>query len=259
VGIGQRRTDGRWLETLGIVVKVDWKLGECSLARVRRRAIATYIEVEVDRVRHRVRIDVQESRGERAGKLQAGIAGGTVKSSSAAVLGSVSAIVRDGGSAAVLISGHVARQVDRRLEVGGFQGRTRAPVFSNRLDHCLLDPDNALPVGAGALVDGNVITGIVPADQIQPNTVGYFHRAATGDRVPVVIRHVEMTAPFVYPSGLKLMKGLVATDGVTVSGDSGALLYNNSFRAIGTLIGVFGGESYFIPCERAFNALGLAF
>jgi hypothetical protein len=66
-----------------------------------------------------------------------------------------------------------------------------------------------------------------------------------------------MTAPFWTPEGIVHMQGLVATDGRTAEGDSGAMLHDDSFRAVGTLLGTFAGESYFIPCDYAFAALGI--
>jgi len=256
VGIGQRQTSGRWLAGRpGIVVKVDWKLGQAGLRRRKRHPLPTSITVVVDGASHRVLVDVQETRGELVGRLQ-GLVGGCV-TAGATVRGSVSAIVSVGAETCVLVSGHVAGSGGVRLNTGGLDGTTRDPIFSSRLDHCVLDTDSALPHGAVMLVDALPLLGIAPIWSVGTDTVAYFHRASTGARVATVIRHFDMTAPFAYPWGTVQMKGLIVTDGVTVDGDSGALLYDNGFRAIGTLIGQFGGESYFIPCETAFNSLGL--
>jgi len=255
VGIGQRHEHGRWQPGRPcIVVKVAWKLAEDRLRATRRRPVPPWIAVDVRGRRRRVRVDVQETRGQMSGWLH-GLVGSGIGHDNVTI-GSVSAIVRtSGGTRLALISGHVGNTAGRALSIGGVAGVTRAPVFTSRMDHCLVDVP-ALPDGAECL-DDHALAGVAPVASLGVDRVLYFNRAATGQRVPVVLRHIKMDASFDYPDGARELKGMVVTDGLTVKGDSGALLYDNAFRAIGTLVGSFGGESYFLPCETALPTLGV--
>ena len=255
VGIGQRHEHGRWqADRPCIVVKVAWKLAADPLRAARRRPVPPWITVDVRGRRRRVRVDVQETRGQTAGCLHGLV--GTGVSLRDETIGSVSAIVQTSGGARLgLIAGHVGKAAGRTLSLGGVAGTTRAPVFTSRMDHCLVDVP-ALPGGAERL-DDHALAGVAPVASLDVDRVLYFNRAASGHRVPVVLRHLAMSAPFDYPDGTRELRDMVVTDGLTVPGDSGTLLYDNAFRAIGTLVGAFGHESYFIPCETALPTLGV--
>lgn len=255
VGIGQRHEHGRWQQDRPcIVVKVAWKLAEDQLRSTRRWPVPRWIAVDIRGRRRRVRVDVQETRGQTTGCLH-GLVGSGVGLNHQTI-GSVSAIVQTpDGARLALISGHVGRTAGRTLSIGGVAGKTRAPVFTSRMDHCLVDIP-ALPGGAERL-DDHALAGTAPVASLDVDRVLYFNRAATGQRVPVVLRHLVMSASFDYPWGARELKGMLVTEGLTVTGDSGTLLYDNAFRAIGTLVGSFGGESYFIPCETALPTLGV--
>lgn len=254
IGIGLRHREGRWHDEVCIVVKIDWKLAAQPLRTRKRRPLPAWIEVVVDGRRSRVGVDVQETGGEVAGRHQ-GLVGSAVHHEGEAV-GSVSAVVTADGNRLVLISGHVAKHAGRQLTIGGAIGVTQDPIRSKRLDHCLVDLKSSDPPEA-VLVDGSELTGIRPIPSLTLGQTLYFHRTATGTRVPLILRHVEMSAPFWTPDGIVQMEGLVVTNGRTVEGDSGALLYDEKFRAVATLLGAFAGESYFIPCDYAFAALGI--
>jgi hypothetical protein len=259
VGIGQRFQQGAWKDESCIVVKIDWKLS-AEMMRVRkRRPLPPWIDVVVDGKKARVIVDLQETAGELAGRFQS-IIGSPVRCEGACI-GSVSAVVRgtvDGkkGPKAFLISGHVAREKGRKFDIGGAFGVTSEPVITDRLDHCLVEFDPETSYGC-ALLDGANLTGIRPVKTLEVGQTLYFHRSATGMRVPLLLRHIDISAPFWTPKGIVHKRGLLATDGRTAEGDSGALLFDGSFRAVGTLLGAFANESYFIPCDFAFDALGI--
>lgn len=257
MGIGQRRRSGRWVEDQTcIVVKVQWKLDEAHLRRVGRATLPRWIEITVNRRKRRVRVDVQETRGELAGRCQ-GCAGGALRVAGA-LRGGVGPVVADAGTPKVLISGHVGKRAGVAVSAGPVGGTTEAPVMTSLVDGCLVAPDGDLPADAATLVDGTALTGVAPVDELAVGQTMFFQRAATGRRTPVVLRHLDMSAPFQYPDGVHDLQHLLATDGSTVDGDSGTLLFDASFRAVATLVGLFGNESYFVPCEQTFHLLGLA-
>lgn len=254
VSIGMCRRGGAWRDEACIVVAVDWKLPCAQLRAAGRRPLPRWIDVVVERSAARVAVDVQETSGELVGTCQARV--GLPVRLGAQAIGSVSAVVRVADSRAVLISGHVAKQRGRRLEVGGKLGTTAEPIFSRRLDHCLVELD-PLPDDDTVLLDGTALVGVRKVAGLSLGQTLYFHRMQTGERVPLRLRYVDATAPFHTDRGVVHMLGLLATDGGTRSGDSGAMLYDETFRAVGTLVGAFAGKSYFIPCDYAFAALGL--
>jgi hypothetical protein len=256
VGVGQRRRQGHWVAgQTCVVVKVQWKLDEAQLTAKRRAQIPRSIAVTVEGRRFRVPVDVQETRGQLAGRLQ-GCVGQTLRIQGA-WRGAVGAIVSDAGTAKALIAGHVGKKAGVRVAAGTVSGTTEKPMMTSHLDHCLVMPDVPPSPEAATLADGSTLSGVTTIDELNVGDTVYFHRAATGRRTPVVLRHLDISAPFEYPDGVHQMQHLIATDGSTVEGDSGTLLFDSSFGAVGTLVGLFGNESYFIPCERAFALLGL--
>ncbi|MEZ4363181.1 MAG: hypothetical protein R3B48_23605 [Kofleriaceae bacterium] len=259
VGIGQRHREGRWRSESCIVVKIDWKRSREQLRDQRQRPLPSWIDVVVDGQLARVGVDLQETAGETLGRLQARV-GSPVRHDGKAI-GSVSAMVLAGGARRALISGHVAKAKGRRVQLGDVSGVTDEPVRTRRLDHCLVELDDdggaALSSLSSLCLDGSALTGLRAVPSLVLGQTLYFHRMVTGHRVPVLLRHVDMTVPFWTPEGILHMQGLVATDGRTAEGDSGAMLHDDTFRAVGTLVGSFAGESYFIPCDYAFAALGL--
>lgn len=256
IGIGQRHRQGRWQEgTACLVIKVAWKR---EPARLRRSTLPAWIDVRVAGSRARVHIDVQETRGELFGTCES-IVGESVAYAGESQ-GAVSAVVTTRDAArVVLIAGHVAPGGNRDIEIGGLAGVTRAPVMTTRLDHCLVDPVEALPDDAGVLPGDHAVAGVAAVPDLALDQTLYVHHVDNPMRIPVVLRGVEMSVPFRYPGGVRVMSGLLATDGVTAPGDSGALLYDSAFRAVGTLVGSLSGASYFIPCERAAAALAITF
>ena len=256
IGVGQRRRDGHWVEgEMCIVVKVQWKLDAGHLMRAQQTLLPRWIDVTVEGRKRRVRVDVQETRGQLAGHLQ-GCTGGMLRIQGE-WRGGVGPVVSDAGTAKMLISGHVGKQAGVKVVAGTVTGTTEQPMMTSNLDHCLVVPDAVPPAHAATLVDGTSLSGVTSVEELSVGDTVYFHRAATGRRTPVVVRHIDISAPFEYPDGVHQMQHLIATDGSTVDGDSGTLLFDASFGAIGTLVGLFGNESYFIPCAQAFRSLGL--
>jgi len=256
VGLGQRRRLGHWVrgETC-VVVKVPWKLDPSHLRKARQKALDAWIVVTVDGRKHRVAVDVQETRGDLVGRCQ-GCAGGAVRIAGQ-LRGAVGPVVSDAGATKIMISGHVGKRAGVSLSAGGVNGTTEAPAMTTDVDACLVLPGQTFPANGGTLVDGSALAGVAPVAELTVDQTLFFQRAATGARTAAVLRHLDIGAPFQYPDGVHALEHLIATDGVTVDGDSGTLLYDASFRAVGTLVGLFGNESYFVPCERSFGILGL--
>jgi hypothetical protein len=217
-----------------------------------------WIDVRVAGSRARVHVDVQETRGEMLGTCD-GIVGESV-SYGGESQGAISAVVttRD-AERVVLIAGHVAPGSNRDIQIGGLAGVTRVPVMTTRLDHCLVDLVEPLPDDAGLLPGSHAVSGVAEVRELALDQTLYVHHVDNPMRIPVVLRGVEMAVPFRYPSGVRVLSGLLATDGVTARGDSGALLYDSAFRAVGTLVGSLSGASYFIPCERVMAMLAITF
>ncbi len=257
VGIGMRLQEGDWRDEACIVIKTDWKMSAEKMREAHRRPLPGWIEVVVDGKPAKVRVDVQETGGALAGKLQS-VIGSPVRCDEANI-GSVSAIVRGTdprSKKAILISGHVARHKGRRVELCGLVGHTAEPVRTSRLDHCLVEIDPE-PAQCSTLLDGATLTGIREVKTLKLGETLYFHRMVTGMRVPLLLRQIDLSAQFRGEHGIQKMHGLLATDRRTAEGDSGALLHDEAFRAVGTLLGALAGESYFIPCDYAFAALGI--
>lgn len=255
VGIGIRRLQGRTYDEPCIVVTVDHKLGHAELRSARRRCFPPWVEVEVDGKRGRVRVDVQETKGQRVTRTQ-GLVGAPVLRGDK-VIGSISAVVETGEVRALLISGHVAKERGRTLRLGPLRGVTREPMRSAWLDHCVVDVPE-LPADAPMLVDDAQIASVREPASLRLREPLFFHRAASGERLAVTLQDVAVSAWVDgAPGGDLLMRDLVTTEGVSVAGDSGALLYDDAFRAVATLVGLLGDKSYFIPCKRALRALDL--
>jgi hypothetical protein len=214
-----------------------------------------FIEITLDGRKRRVPVDVQDTSGCKAGRCQ-GCAGGAVLIQDK-LRGGAGAVVASAGGPRLLVSGHVAKRAGVVIRVAAFQGKTEAPIMNARLDHCLVAPQSAPAADWATLVDGTSLSGVAALDDLTLGQTLYFHRAETGERVPVVLRHLDISAPFEYPDGIRPLQHLLGTDGATVDGDSGTLLYDASFAAVATLVGCLHDESYFIPCESAFRLLGL--
>jgi hypothetical protein len=257
VGIGQARRGGDWVEGgAHVVVKVEWKLEADALERSRREPLPRFIEVTVDGRRHRVSVDVQDTQGQLAGKLQ-GCAGAAV-TIDGVLRGGAGPVVRSARGPRLLISGHVAARAAVLVQVGGLPGQTEKPIMSRDLDHCLVAPAVAPPADWASLVDGTPLTGVAAVEHLVLGQRLYFHHSQTGKRVPVVLRDLDVAVPFECHDGIQRVQHLLGTDGGSVMGDSGTLLYDSSFAAVGTLVGALGDRSYFIACQRAFELLGLS-
>lgn len=256
LGIGQARRAGDWAdETAHIVAKVEWKLDGPALVRAQRPPLPRLIEVTVDGRKRRVPVDVQGTQGQRAGRLHGCV--GAAVTIQGKLRGGTGAVVSTTQGARLLIAGHVGGQAGVAMQVGGMNGTTEKTIINSQLDHCLVAPGAPPPAGWATLVDNTPLTGVARISDLSLGQTLYFHHSETGDQIPVVLRHLDMTAPFEYPDGIHQVQHLLGTDGESVPGDSGTLLYDASFAAVGTLLGMFHDESYFIPCERAFSLLGL--
>ena len=259
--IGQRQRGGRFLRAVRercIVVYVDAKLPDSQLAAARRAPFPAFIELKRGKRKYRVPVDVQAT-GALVGELHGMIS--TRVSIAGQAVGAVGGIVANAqGLRSVLVAGHVAVQVGRALQLsGGMSAVTRMVRMSALLDHALARPNTAHVLGGCSLPSGDVIAGVRAVDAELLGEALFFQRATTGRRVQTLVRAVDASAPFPLPqrAGPVVMRGLIATRRDTTLGESGTLLYDASFQAVGTLVGVLGEKSYFVPCDTAFARLKL--
>lgn len=259
--IGQRQRQGRFRSAAKercIVVYVDQKLPLAELRASRRARFPGFIEVTLARRKQRVPVDVQAT-GAQVGQLQ-GLVSSRVSIGGLAV-GAVGGVVENGrGQQYVLVAGHVARDPGRRLQlVGGVSVVTSLVRMSSLLDHALARAQPSNELGDASLPSGDVVAGVRAVDAELLGERVFFQRAATGKRVSTLVRSIDASAAFPLPhhAGPVFMRGLIATRADTQFGDSGTLLYDSGFGALGTLVGTFGEKSYFVPCDTAFARLNI--
>jgi hypothetical protein len=260
LGIGQIARQGRHQpRTLGVIVTVDRKLAPAELLRRGRRPFPRSLELVVGGRRVRVPVDVQHSGGQKVGRLH-GLVGGALRRQQR-VLGAVGALVRTDQGARVLTAGHVARESGSRFVLRGLGAvETELVLMNAGTDAALLETETTFPATAPTLPDGSQLAGTAVVDQRLVGQVVFVRNVQSGKTVATIVRAVLASAPFPLPidgQAVTTMRGLLACDEVTEPGYSGTLLYDESLRAVGTLVGSLGGRDYFVPCDRTFARLNL--
>jgi hypothetical protein len=250
--IGQRCRKGRYLGSHGlcIVVTVKEKLDDDEMRVHCVRPFPSHIEVEHGGRKHRVPVDVQHSAGQSEMRLRGIVA--VPLDCNNAPMGTVAAIVTAGTRRLVLTAGHVAKAEGTRLQVrGGSLGKATRVYMNSRLDCALVELDVAPTPADASFRNGDRLAGVRSIDPTLAGKQCFFRSAAHRDPVMRTVRIVSASARVPLPNGAAFtqMSGLVAIDGPTTPGDSGTILYDSSFLAVGTLIGDFGALSYFVPCD----------
>ena len=254
VGIGQYHRKGSYLASVSLVVRVTRKLLPAELRRENIEPIPPFVRAGGKRIP----VDVQHSCGEKVGTLQGLVA--SEIDDGGALAGAVGAIVDYQGSRRVLTAGHVARAPGRVLSLRDAGDATvRALWQSDRLDHAVLDLRGQMPPDGPQLRNGLALNGMAATSGSIIGTDAFCHDVTSGERIATTVRNYPDSAPFDFGGSLGVvqMYGLVSAQRCTVGGDSGTLLYTADNDAIGTLLGVLGDLSYFIPCDDAFSTIGL--
>lgn len=258
VAIGVRHRAGDFHDERCIVVYVRDKLDELALGGSRRRRFPSQLGVMVDGQRFEVPVDVQEFDEQEEGDLQGLVA--RRLSLAGAPIGAVGAVVVKDDRALVMMAGHVGRAAGRAFGLlDGLLVTTGAPRMDGRMDHVLAEPSRPLLPEDATLRDGRRLTGVRFVDaSLVMEEVSFFH-AASGALRTARIRTVRFPARFRFPgrTASTRMRGLIAIAQDTRPGDSGTLLFDSQLRAVGTLVGAFRGHSVFVPCDTAFQRLGV--
>jgi hypothetical protein len=260
--IGQRHRKEQYLAhatgDLCIVVTVREKLKDNEMRARRVRPFPSDIEVEHHGRKYRIPVDVQHSAGQSAVRLRGVVA--LPLDFNGSPMGAVAAIVSSGSQRFLLTAGHVAQATGTRLQVrGGSAGTATTVRMNNRLDCALVELDDPPTFADESFSNGDRLAGV---RSIAPALVGkscFFRTAATGEIESRTVRNVSASAPVPLPNAAAPtpMSGLVATDGPTSPGDSGTILYDSSFLAVGTLVGDLGHLSYFVPCDYSLLKLNV--
>jgi len=250
---GHRHRAGDYHAEACVVVKVSEKLDAEGLRKGRRRPFPSRLAVKVGSKTHRVSVDVREVR-ERA--EYHGVVSRAVTSNGEAFGAAGPVVRRADGTACVLVAAHCADRLDQPIEChGGIRGTVGEIWADAYTDLALVALQPPLHASAGCLPSGFYLQGLRPIDEDLLGKHVFFHRLNGKIEQPIV-REVWAVAPF-GGSGFAQKRNLVAIDRVTLPGESGTILYDGNFRAIGTLVGGYGTHSYFAPCGPAFQAIGL--
>ncbi len=254
LAIGCRQRGGRYDDELCLVVTVGRKMPLQELRASRLKPLPAVVDVQIDRRRVRIAVDVQMVE-ERAGRLCS--PGRQVYRNNTHV-GTVGLVVRRGAQRFLITAGHVVDAIGDQLRVGNMSATVVDRMWRWRVDQALLKPpDGVTPAGTlpngGSLATKSALLG-----------PGLIHRSCylfrAGAKLPMrtTVRVVDAIVPFAAPhheladsSGHLRMRGLVGVDAVAGDGDSGTALFDLAFRLVGTLVGTYGGHDYFCPCTWA--------
>lgn len=257
--VGHRHRKGRYhRDELAVIVTVAEKLGEDELRRRRIAPLPGEIVVQQGRKKVKVPIDVRGAGGAMQGHFHGLVATRLqIDDPEDVTRGAVGAVVQTAAGERILTAGHVAPREGRAVEfVDGGAGQVEAVFRNNRLDHSIVLPTAPLPQGAATLPDGLPIAGVRAIDDTLLGQPVHFHHAADGMRETTVVRELHRSVDF----GKQRIEDLIVTDYETLDGDSGTLLFDDNYLAVGTLVGWFGPEagrkservSVFLPCDSCF-------
>ncbi|MGH7788123.1 MAG: trypsin-like peptidase domain-containing protein [Candidatus Binatia bacterium] len=258
VGIGLRRRAGSHTAEPAIVVTVRWKRTPDRLRELRVAHIPKVVRVQLDGRTFDVPVDVQGAKGRLRGSPSGLVA--CPLDTDDARFGVVSALVSRGAQRFILTAAHVVRQLGRGVVVIGRGRHVRGTVSeihaAGNLDHALIQSTETLAPSEATFPLGEPLAGVRASSTLRLGELVFF-RKRNGQLRQVSILKVDETVDFNMPVGSTRFSGVVSTSLASERGDSGALLYDNNFRAVGTLLGGFGAYSCFLPCQPSFGRLNV--
>lgn len=253
--IGQRLREGRYVAQAGVaevcvVVLVEAKLEANEVREARRRLLPSTVTVSHQGMTYDIPLDVQE-RPHRPPGVRQGLVGGQIVEPASGRSGAIGLVVSWQGTDRLMVAAHVAGSVGDTFTLPDGGRATVSKIWlTQRLDHAVLTPGGSLRAGQARLVNGPPLTGIRPVNASLIGVGVLLNHANGGAVQSTVVRDIYVSAPFYDAAGkVVTVLDLVATDSATMAGDSGTLLYDHGQRAIGTLVGVYQGKSYFLPCD----------
>lgn len=256
VGLGLKRERGEASGGIAILVTVRWKRAPARLRKLGITPLPRAIPVKTAKRVHYVPVDVRGAGGRVAGRPH-GLVGCPLDTNTQ-VFGMVGAVVTRDGRKFILTAAHVALAVGMGVVVVSPQSQVQGTVTERftgpDLDHALITPAGVLPASAASLPGGERLSGVRPVAQIKPGDQ-VFLRTRNGSLQQVTVERVQATVDFNMPWGRVTFHDAVSTPITTKSGDSGSLLYDDNFMAMGTLLGGFEDNDWFVPCETSFRAL----
>lgn len=265
VGIGLQKQGDLQTDTKCISVTVRWKRTTQRLATLKIEPLPHSISVRVGGRTHKVPVDVEGAGGRIRGKLH-GIVGAQLKAKHTnrpgAEAGLVGAIVEQQGRDLILAAGHVVltpgARVSVRLPQGTLQGTAAEVFLENSLDHALVEPSGTLPDGASNLPNGESLGGVRDTSRLNPREQAfYYDQDGRLHSVRVDGTNVSTSFPLTDTKELAFDDLIAVTPAESREGDSGTILYDIQFLAIGTLVGGYNNRSYFLPCDISFTAIGV--
>lgn len=264
LSIGTRHRGGRYRpgETALIVTVVD-KLDDADLKKRKIKPFPSSVAVRIGKKQFKVPVDVRGSAGAQTGRFH-GLVGSQVRVGDPddIIDGGIGAVVHGAQGRRLLTAGHVAPQEGLVARfANGTTGTVESVWLTDHLDHAILVPDAPLPPGAATLLDGLAVSGTRIIDDTLLGQPFHFFHAARRVRDTTVIREIHRSVDF----GGHRIFDLIVTDFNTCDGDSGTLLFDDDYLAVGTLVGWFGPEnnpsqrvSVFLPCLTCFSAIGVS-
>lgn len=263
IGLGLRSRGGELVKNeLCVVVTVRWKRSPTRLAQRHEKALPSHIRVNVRDKQFSIPVDVEDARGQSVGKLH-GIVGSPLVAAAGGGgkrYGVIGAVVKSNGTLFILTAAHVVVKEGTPVTVnfpgGSLDGVASSVFLKGNVDHALITSDAPLPPNAKTLRSGRKLTGVRASVTVKENDeVRFFDQ--DGDEHTTQVSRTGASVPFDTPVGRKNFDELIGITAQTREGDSGTLLYDSKFLAVGTLVGAYSGSDYFLPCDDSFDAIGV--
>lgn len=251
---GLLRRGGRSAPQAGVVVTVERK--RARLPRAER--VAPSLPVRRGSRRWSVPADVNEVPS--PGTLQAGVRTGNHAAVEVGeATGTLGAVLDGGDGPCAVVSGHVAQRaglVASARTVGGDPvplGRVERVLLGTSVDVARAGPIRPEDVERVAVREPVELYDVGRGDL---NTAVWIRAASHLSPRKVFISDVEASARFAYPTGVRVVEGLIATShDATDPGDSGAPAVDLHGRLVGFVLGVCDGRTYLVPARRALEHL----